>query len=125
MGAVSPEQITEVLHNDAHSRYAGILDTGETLETTADDDIPQITQHILGIGAGDPEVGGGPLLEKTPIEDMDEANQRLAGMLSLTEPQNNPGAPAGVNSDPTITDPNMQNDPGRVDSPPDDTQSAQ
>ena len=125
MGAVTPEQITEVLHNDAHSRYAGILDTGETLETTADDDIPQITQHILGIGAGDPDVGGGPLLENSPQDDMDEANQRLAGMLSLTEPQNNPSAPAGVNSDPTITDPNMQNDPGRVDSPPDDQQSAQ
>jgi len=125
MGAVTPDQVAEVLHNDAHSRYAGILETGETLETTADEDIPQITQHILGIGAGDPDVGGGPLLENSPQDDMDEANGRLAGMLSLTEPQNNPAAPSGANSDPTITDPNMQNDPGEIDGNPDDLQSAQ
>lgn len=125
MGAVTAEQVAEVLHNDAHSRYAGILETGETLETTADEDIPQITQHILGIGAGDPDVGGGPLLENSPQDDMDEANEKMAGMLSLTEPQNNPGAPAGANSDPTITDPNYQADPGDVDGSPDDLQTAQ
>jgi phage-related protein (TIGR01555 family) len=125
MGAVTAEQVAEVLHNDAHSRYAGIIETGETLETTADEDIPQITQHILGIGAGDPDVGGGPLLENSPQDDMDEANEKLAGMQSLTEPQNNPGAPGGANSDPTLTDPNYQADPGEVDGDPDDLQTAQ
>lgn len=125
MGAVTAEQVAEVLNSDAHSRYAGIIQTGDTLETTADEDIPTITQHILGIGAGDPDVGGGPLLENTPQDDMAAANEKLAGMLSLTEPQNNPAAPSGVHSDPTITDPNMQTDPGAVDPYPDDLQSAQ
>lgn len=124
MGAVTAEQVAEVLHNDAHSRYSGLLETGDTLDTTADEDIPQITQHILGIGAGAPG-GGGPLLENSPQDDMDDANEQMAGTLSLTEPQNNPGSPSGANSDPTLTDPSYQADPGEVDGDPDDLQTAQ
>ena len=116
-GVVTPEQVAKVLHNDAHSRYAGILDTGETLETTADDDIPTITQHILNIGNE-----GGPLLEEpeTPVNPLDEG---LSMLQNLSE--SGPEAPSGVFSDPTITDPGALEDPGAVEPYPDDLQSAQ
>ena len=117
MGAITAEQIAEVLHNDAHSRYAGVLDTGETLETTADDDIPTITQHILNIGNE-----GGPLLEE-PEEQMTPVEEGLNLLQSIGK--SGPDAPASVQADPTITDPNMQTDPGAVEPYPEDLQSAQ
>lgn len=113
-GVVTPEQVAEVLHNDAHSRYAGILDTGETLETTADDDIPTITQHILNIGNE-----GGPLLEGPDVQ----ANPIEEG-LNMIQNIGNPAAPASTPPDPTITDPSAQEDPGAVEPYPEDLQSA-
>jgi len=134
MGAVTAEQITAVLHNDAHSRYAGILDTGEDLESTPDDNIPLITQHILNIGNT-----GGPLLEGVtgasgganetgdPLQDGLNALQSVgtaggeAGQLVSSPTAGALNGPATVQSDPTITDPNEQTDPGVVS--PDDEQT--
>jgi len=112
-GVVTAEQVAAALHNDAHSRYAGILDTGEALETTADDDIPMITQHILDIGNE-----GDPLLEgrETPGNPMDEELSMLQNLAAAP--------PASAQPDPTITDPGAQEDPGAVEPYPDDPRSA-
>lgn len=133
MGSVTPEQITEVLNNDAHSRYAGILNTGETLDSTPDDDIAGITQHILGIGAGT-DVGGGPLLEQGAPSDADVRGE-IAGLFPGAESEanmeqdliDNPGSPSGAASDPTITDPSEQENPGQQDpdAEPTDEQTAE
>ena len=117
-GVVTPEQVAEVLHNDAHSRYAGILDTGETLKTTADDDIPTITQHILNIGNE-----GGPLLEGPDAEPANPLDEGMNMLQSLAE--SGPEAPATTLSDPSITDPDAQADPGAVEPYPEDLQSGQ
>lgn len=113
MGAISAEQVAETLAADAHSRYAGIIATGDTLDTTPDDDIPQITQHILDIGNE-----GGPLLEG--VEPDQDEETPLAGGLAAIEA----AGPGSGHSDPTITDPNPQTDPGEVDEL-DDLQTAQ
>ena len=117
-GVVTPEQVAEVLHNDAHSRYAGILDTGETLETTADDDIAGITQHILNIGSE-----GGPLLEGAGAETISPLEEGLNMVQSVGA--SGPEAPATTLSDPSITDPDAQADPGAVEPYPEDLQSGQ
>lgn len=52
MGVLSPETVQQRLIADPDSPYAGILESGETLETTPDDDIEQIAAHLASMNQG-------------------------------------------------------------------------
>lgn len=51
-GVLTPEQIAQKLNADPNSGYSGVVQDGSTLEETPDEDIAQITQHILDLGGG-------------------------------------------------------------------------
>lgn len=113
-GVITPEQVAAVLHAAADSRYAGVLESGVPVETTPDDNIPAVTAHILGIGAGT-AAGGGPLLESSPIDEGLEALADLTANTSQTPEPDSTGGPGAGQADPTITDPSAQADPGEMD----------
>jgi len=108
MGAVTPEQVGEVLNNDAHSRYAGILDAPATIDEVPDDDIPGITEKILEMNPAEMD-GEAALGAGGPLTDNDDMTQSTMSQ----------GAPASVNSDPTITDPTELSNSGNIDVHPD------
>lgn len=119
---VTPQQVAQRLNTDPHSLYAGTLETGETLDTTPDTDIASITQHILQIEDGT----GGPLLEKSPIDEGVSALQGVAGRVNAAPP-----AAAGQElqaeatmgeheSALSLEDPSAESDLGAMDSAMDD-----
>lgn len=99
---ITPEQVAEVLNNDIHSRYVGVLDAPQSLDEVADDDIPGITEQILKMNPAemDGEAALGGAIPATGSEPMEENETPNLG---------------SVLSDPSITDPNYQADPGSVD----------
>lgn len=107
LGVVAPETIQRRLNADPCSLYSGMLEAGDTLETTPDDDIETITAHILDIPVIAP-TGAEPagLLAPTSAPgDMDEESSiadNVAGVLG------------SANSDPTLTDPGPLADPGQM-----------
>lgn len=105
-GVITPDKVAEVLHNDAHSRYSGLLDP-LSMEELPDDDIAGITAKILEIN---PAAIAGEQLEQAGVLGMTQ--NTLIPMLSSLP-------------DPTITDPSAQEDPGAVEAHPDDMQTAQ
>lgn len=110
-GVVTPEQVAEALNNDPNSRYAGILDAPQSLDEVPDDDIAGITEQILKINPA--EMDGEAALPAP-------AQASEAGTQQVNDP-----SLGSYHSDPTITDPEAQADPGAVDPLPDDLQSAQ
>ena len=105
-GVVTPEQVAEVLNNDVHSRYAGILDAPTSIDEVPDDDIPGITEKILEMNPAemDGEAALGGALPATGSEPMEENETPNLG---------------SVLSDPSITDPNARADSGNIDVHPD------
>lgn len=75
-GVVTPEQVAEKLNADPHSGYSGVIQDGSTLEETPDEDIAQITQHIL-------ELGGGPgMPEEFAPNDIDTGAAKLEALAN-------------------------------------------
>lgn len=121
LGVVAPETVQRRLNADASSLYSGMLEAGDTMETTPDEDIATITEHLINDVPAD---GGAPVVGNVGMIDPDAAQPQSMGAptaLPLDGTENDisdlnmPGLPAlqaGVASDPTITDPTETADPG-------------
>jgi phage-related protein (TIGR01555 family) len=101
MGVVAPETVMRRLNDDPDSGYSGLLEAGDTLDTTPDDDIATITEHILQMPIDGDDSG----LEAAPVggafsQLTDGQESASTDLLALT------------GGDPTITDEDEQSDPG-------------